>query len=226
MWEFEVAHTCLGDALMFLGQHHRAIDCFQQSLEIARQTGDIEVEAGSLINIGLAYHDLKDFKQAFKYTHKGLNLAAKNRYHEFKAKALNNMGLIYFGVEEYPLAIGYYKRSLRIKQAFGYYQSDASSLINLGNAYRCLGQHDKAIEFFEQGIDIAKQAGDRRFEANGWFNLALALEALEDLELQSEAIAAYENAREQYQVMGLDERVREANDAIRCLSEALDGSED
>lgn len=225
-WELETAHTCLGDALNFLGQYHRAIDCFQQSLEIAQEIGDLEGKAGSLINIGLAYYDLEDFQQAFNYTRDGLNLAAKNGYHEFEANALNNMGLIYSANEEYHLAIDCYESSLAIKQDFGYYQSDASSLINLGDAYRCLGQHAQAIKFLKQGIDIAKQAGDRRFEANGWFNLALALEALEDLELQSEAIAAYKNAREQYQVMGLDERVREANDAIRCLSEALDGSED
>jgi tetratricopeptide (TPR) repeat protein len=225
-WELETAHTCLGDALNFLGQYHRAIDCFQQSLEIAQEIGDLEGKAGSLINIGLAYYDLEDFQQAFNYTRDGLNLAAENGYHKFEANAFNNMGLIYYANEEYHLAIDCYERSLAIKQDFGYYQSDASSLINLGDAYRCLGQHDKAIKFLKQGIDIAKQAGDRRFEAKGWFNLALALEALEDLELQSEAIAAYKNAREQYQVMGLDERVWEANDAIRCLSEALDGSED
>ncbi|MBE9225985.1 tetratricopeptide repeat protein [Phormidium sp. LEGE 05292] len=217
MWELQLAFTRLGDALYCLGKHALAIKHHREALKIAWQIDYIEGVAGSLINIGLAYKDLKDYRRAFQYTRKGIKFAELIDHTHFIANGLNNLGIIFFENNEYYLAIGYYERSQTIKQDIGLLD-DAASLINLGDAYRCLEQYDRAIPYLEQGIYIAKQNGDRLFEANGWSNLALALE---EIGKKSEAITAYENAYLLCQLMELNERVQEYNNCIQRLSEDL-----
>ena len=215
MRAFELALTCLGDAYDNLGQYKLAIDYYRQSLKIASLICDLEGKAGSLINIGLAYISLEDYGRAFKYTYKGVKLALQISHYQFAAHGFNNLGILCCRQEDYELAIKYYEKSIEIKWEYDYYQGDASSVINLGDAYRCLGQHEQAINFLEHGIDIAQQNGHRRFEADGWFNLGFALE---DMDQKLAAIAAYQNARELYREMELDEYVQQVSDAIHRLS--------
>jgi len=214
-WEFMVAITCLGDACYWMGQFSLAITHHKQSLKIAQNIGDFESEAGSLVNIGLAYIDLEDYEQAFKYTQEGRIIAAKIGHHEFKAHALNNLGIIYFENDVYDEAIKYYEASRAIKKVFSVDREDAGSLINLGDAYRCLGENKKAIKYLKQGIKIARQLGHRRFEANGWFNLGFALK---ELGRTSEAKNAWEKARELFQAMELNVDVQKIDDQIHNLS--------
>jgi hypothetical protein len=63
-------------------------------------------------------------------------------------------------------------------------------------------------------LAIAKEIEDRRKQADAWFNSGLALEKLEQ---EQDAIGAYRNARELYQVMGLDADVQICNAAIQQL---------
>ncbi|MEH1877830.1 tetratricopeptide repeat protein [Nostoc sp.] len=214
-WEFMVAITCLGDACYWMGQFSLAIAHHQQSLKIAQNIGDFENEAGSLVNIGLAYIDLKDYEQAFEYTREGVILAAKIGHNEFKAHALNNLGIIYFEKGVYEQAIKYYEASRAIKKVFYVYQDDSGSLINLGDAYRSLGENKKAIKYLKQGIKIAQQLGHHRFEANGWFNLGFALK---ELGRTSEVKNAWTKARELFQAMELNLNVQRIDDEIHDLS--------
>lgn len=214
-WEFMVAKTCLGDAYYWMGQFSLAIAHHEQSRKIAQNIGDFESEAGSLVNIGLAYIDLEDYKQAFKYTQEGGIIAAKIGHHEFKAHALNNLGIIYFENGVYDRAIKYYEASRAIKEVFSVSQDDSGSLINLGDAYRCLGKNKKAIKYLKQGIKIAQQLGHHRFEANGWFNLGFALK---ELGRTSEVKNAWKKARELFQAMELNLNVQRIDDEIHDLS--------
>jgi hypothetical protein len=63
-------------------------------------------------------------------------------------------------------------------------------------------------------LEIARETGKVRVQANAWCQLAVSLK---NLGRKSEAIAAYQNARELYQAMGLDEKVQHCDDAIQHL---------
>jgi tetratricopeptide (TPR) repeat protein len=57
----------LGFAYYSLGQIEQAIDYHEQSLAIARETGDRRGEGIRLSGLGLAYHALGQIKQAIKF---------------------------------------------------------------------------------------------------------------------------------------------------------------
>ncbi len=62
----------------------------------------------------------------------------------------------------------------------------------------------------------AIQTNNKTGQAVAWFNLGLTLE---NVDRQSDAIGAYRNGCELYQVMGLDAMVQDCNNAIERLSQ-------
>jgi len=78
-----------------------------------------------------------------------------------------------------------------------------------------LGQYQRAIEYYQQSLDIARETGECFVPANAWYNSAISLEKLGR---KSEALTAYQNARELYQEMGLDGSVKLCDNAIEALA--------
>ncbi|MGD1717726.1 tetratricopeptide repeat protein, partial [Dapis sp. BLCC M172] len=57
----------LGIAYSFLGEYHKAIEYFQQSLQIAREIGDLSTEGKALGNLGNVYDSLGEYHKAIEY---------------------------------------------------------------------------------------------------------------------------------------------------------------
>ncbi len=77
------------------------------------------------------------------------------------------------------------------------------------------------MDYYQQSLTIQEEIGDRYGEAASWFNSGNALAKLGQ---KSEAIAAYQNARELYQAMGLDAKVQDCNNKIQRLEGAGKGN--
>ncbi|MEH1895396.1 MAG: tetratricopeptide repeat protein, partial [Nostoc sp.] len=135
-WNYQAALILLGNAYNFLGQYQRAIEFYQQSLEISREIGDSPEErlrqrngeGSSLINLGCAYNSLGQYQQAIEFLQQSLEISRE----------------IGDSPEE------------RLRQRNG----EGISLIGLGNAYNLLGQYQRAIEFLQQSLEISREIGD------------------------------------------------------------------
>ncbi len=82
----------LGNAYDSLGQYQRAIDFYQQSLEISREIGDRGGEAASLSHLGTAYKSLGQYQRAIDFHQQSLEIRREigNRWGE--ANSLGNLG--------------------------------------------------------------------------------------------------------------------------------------
>ncbi|WP_245894955.1 tetratricopeptide repeat protein, partial [Nostoc cycadae] len=63
-WNYRASLTSLGIAYSSQGQYQRAIEFFQQSLEISRDIGDRNGVGNSLIGLGNAYYSLGEYQRA------------------------------------------------------------------------------------------------------------------------------------------------------------------
>jgi tetratricopeptide (TPR) repeat protein len=124
------------------------------------------------------------------------------------------LGYDYSSLGQYQRAIEYYQQSLEIEQEIGDRSGEAAALLGLGNVYYSLESYQRAIEYSQQSLEIARETGECSVQANAWCNLAIPLEKLGQ---KSEALTAYQNARELYQAMGLDEDVKRCDNAIQLL---------
>ncbi|MFN6155666.1 MAG: tetratricopeptide repeat protein [Dolichospermum sp.] len=173
-WNYQASLTSLGNAYKSLGQYERAIAFHQQSLDIAKEIGDIQGESNSLNNLGNAYESLGQYERAIAFYQQSLDIAKEIGYIQGESNSLNNLGNAYDSLGQYQRAIAFHQQSLDIAKEIGYIQGESVSLIGLGNAYGSLGQYERAIAFYQQSLQIKREIGDRDGEALCLQNLGVA----------------------------------------------------
>jgi len=190
-WNYRASLISLGNAYYSLGQYERAITLYQQSLDIAKEIGDIQGESASLNNLGNAYDSLGQYERAIAFFEQSLAMARQIEDIQGESASLNNLGLAYESLGQYERAIAFFQQSLDIAKEIGDIQGESASLNNLGKAYDSLGQYERAIAFHQQSLDIAKEIGYIRGESISLNNLGKAYDSLGQYE---RAIAFYEQS--------------------------------
>jgi tetratricopeptide (TPR) repeat protein len=220
-WNYAFALNVLGNVSQCLGQYKQAIYYHEQSLQIKKQIGDRDGEGDSLGNLGNAYNSLGEYLKAINYYEQSLLIARERKNRNAEGTSLNNLGNAYHSLNDYEKAIEYYYLSWQIKKEIGDRNGESNCLNNLGVVYRVLGHYQQAIEYLQHSLHIQSKLGEckigeRRVEANAWLNLS---GALVNVNRELDALGAYRNARELYQVMELEKEVQLCNDAIERLSQ-------
>jgi tetratricopeptide (TPR) repeat protein len=186
----------LGNAHLYLGQYPRAIEFYEQSLDIFQAIGDRNGEARSLLGLGEAYRSLGQYPRAIEFYEQSLDIKKaigdspeeRLRQRNGEANSLNNLGLVYYargryqnssseeeGKDACEYAITCYQQSLAITQAIGDRNMEGRSLNNLGLVYYAQGQYQDAIDYFNQSLQISRTIGDRQSEAYSLNGLGYAL---------------------------------------------------
>ncbi len=161
----------LGLAYAALGQPGKAIEYYQQHLEIAREIGDRRGEGNALGNLGVAYKDLGQPGVAIEFYQRQLEITREIGDRRGEGAALGNLGLAYADLGRPEKAIEYHEQDLEVAREISDRRGEGAALGNLGNAYAALGRPGVAIEFYRQHLEIAREVGDRRGEAIGSWNL-------------------------------------------------------
>ncbi|MGB5770645.1 MAG: tetratricopeptide repeat protein [Crocosphaera sp.] len=210
-----------GNSVNFPDEKGKALGSYYQALDISREIGDRNGEASSYNNLGLAYYSLGEYQQAIQYYQQSLAITTEigaaegtRSARNGEASSYNNLGNAYSSLGEYQQAIQYHQQSLAIKTEIGDRKGEASSYGNLGNVYSSLGQYQQAIQYHQQSLAITTEIGDRQGEGNTWFNLGLSFT---NLQRNDEAREAFDNARQLYQDMGLNQMVERCDNEINAL---------
>ena len=201
-WNYQAALTSLGNAYYSLGQYQRAIEFYQQSLEIKREIGDSPEErlrqrngeGRSLGNLGSAYNSLGQYQRAIEFYQQSLEIKREIGDRNGEGNSLIGLGNAYHSLGQYQRAIDFHQQSLDISREIGdspeerlrQRNGEGSSLNNLGNAYNFLGQYQRAIEFYQQSLEISREIGDspeerlrqRNGEGNSLIGLGNAYDSL------------------------------------------------
>jgi len=145
-----------------------------------RQVASENVDAESLLEVGLEYVRINRFEEATETFERAA------RYTEDEAveqEAWTNKGVAHAELEEYDAAIGAYREALSLD---GTADHEASAETNLAYALWESGQTAQALEHAERAVEA-----DERF-ARGWYNRGFFL-----LErgLSQDALDAFDNAQ-------------------------------
>lgn len=129
-----------GDIFMARKMYRDAIDMYLEGPKTAVLAN----------KIGIAYHQLLDFRSAKKYYQ--LAIKRDRTYSE----AVNNLGTIYYAQRSYGRAVNQYKKALKIAP------NSASILSNLGTAYFARKKYDLAFAVYEQALALDPNVFERR----------------------------------------------------------------
>ena len=144
----------LGMVHYLLSEYRKAIEHYEQALDIAREIGDRRGEGAHLGNLGLAYADLGDARKAIEYYEQALAIARKIGDRRGEGADLGNLGLAYAALGDARKAIEHYEQALAIAREIGDRRGEGNSLGNLGLACADLNEIPQAIEFAKSALKI------------------------------------------------------------------------
>ena len=179
----------LADRYVWTSRPAEALSPLHEAMELAMELHDHRAEANALGNLGNAYADLGETRNAIEFYEKALAIDREIGDRRGEGNDLGNLGIAYADLGETRKAIEFYEQALAIELEIGDRRGEGNGFGNLGNAYAALGETRKAIEFYEQHLVIAREIGDRRGEGNALGNLG---SAYADLGETRKAIEFYE----------------------------------
>ena len=176
-----IAYTNLGNAYHHLADYKKAIEFYQESLSIAKETGNKGSEGKAYTGLGCAYRSRGDYKKAIEFYQQSLSIAKEIGNKVSEGGAYGNLGIAYDSLGDYKKAIEFHQQSLHIAKEIGDKGSEGAAYTNLGHAYYCLVDYKKAIEFHQQSLSIAKEIGKKGSEGKTYTtNLGSAYRCLGD----------------------------------------------
>jgi len=137
------------DQALELGEHSKTLDCLYCKLAIFRELGDPKGEAESLLDIGVSHYNLREQGKALESFQQGLPIL----------KALDS-----------------FQQALAIFRELGDPKGEARSLFGIGLSYKELKEHHEAIKSLQQVLAICPKLsdGDRLLKAQSLFYIGLS----------------------------------------------------
>ena len=164
----------LGSCYSSLGQIHKAIDLFEQALDIDEAIGDKSGQAVDLSHLGICYGQLGLLSKAMELHEQALAINKVVGHRRGEANGLGNLGVCYMKLGRIPQAIDMLQEALVIYRELGNKAGEATGLGNLGDCFRYLGQLRRAIVLHEQALAISREIGYRHQEALSLASLGAA----------------------------------------------------
>ncbi|MEM7159710.1 MAG: tetratricopeptide repeat protein [Myxococcota bacterium] len=146
------------------GEHERALELYEQALEIRERLGDPEFpQIATLVNnMGIAHKNLGRADEALEAFERAVAIKEKElgAEHPDVASTLNNVAVALVMQAKYERAEGVYRKVLSITEpAFGPDHVDvARTRFNLGNLLNDQGRYDEALEAHHRALAARERA--------------------------------------------------------------------
>ena len=154
------------------GEVARAIELYQESLQLKEKIGDVQGKAASLHQLARIDANQGEVARAIELYQESLQLHEKIGDIQGKAASLHQLAGIYANQGEVPRAIELYQESLQLKEKIGDVQGKAASLHQLAGIYANQGEVAPAIAFYQQSLEIYQKIGDVQGKAATLHQLA------------------------------------------------------
>ncbi|MGC1248217.1 MAG: tetratricopeptide repeat protein, partial [Spirulinaceae cyanobacterium] len=181
--------TLLGYSSATMGRYDKAVEFYEEALEISRQAKDSPCEVANLNHLSRTYVIKQSYSEAINYSQRALIMARQTGDRLGEANALANLGYSeVFSAREterlepevYESAINYLEQGLAQSEKLGDRQSQALCFNSLGIAYVVLEKPATAISYLEKGIQSAQVSGDLYLQGLNFTYLAEAYHSLQD----------------------------------------------
>lgn len=227
----------LGLAYMDLGEARKAIELYEQNLEIVRQTNDRLGQGAALGNLGIAFANLGETRKAIEFHEQSLLITREVGDRRGEASTTNSLGIAYGDLGETIKAIELLEQSRLISREIGDRRGEGNALGNLGIAFAKLGETQKSLELHHQALIISREIGDRKAEGIDLGSLGVAYYMLGEThkaiefhqqrltitreigDRQSEGYALWNSAFAYYEIGRLSEAISSAETALEIFEQ-------
>ena len=155
--EMKVALGNLGNVHQALGQHEKAVDCYERSVVLLRASGDRLSEGNAIGNLGTIYKVMGQHERAIDHYRRAIQVHREIGDRRAEGICLSNLGLYFLTQRETERAIQEMQLALEIHREVGDIRTEATTLGNLGDAFFSLNQNAKANIHYRQAIALADE---------------------------------------------------------------------
>lgn len=159
--------TIIGQLFYRITNYTLALKYHQKALD-TNEDSNKRGEGASYSNMGLIYHDLKEYDKAILNFEKASKLFSEvENFHYGKAATFTNLGYSYIYLPNKIKALINLKKSLLISRKQEFREKklcESDALCNLGLLYEKSGEYENAIYYYSLTLDIDKQ-GNKSGEA-------------------------------------------------------------
>ncbi len=150
-----------------------ALTAAKESLEIAKEIEELELEAEALEEISHLERRLGNNSKSLAASLNALQIYEKLNLTERVAASYTQLASNYISDENYVLAIDYLKKARDIYSASDKKANEASTILNLGEAYRLNGNLEAAVRCFEQTLTLNSDINNIYIESYSLGNLGM-----------------------------------------------------
>eukprot|EP00058_Branchiostoma_floridae_P014869 XP_002600357.1 hypothetical protein BRAFLDRAFT_66590 [Branchiostoma floridae] len=149
-----------------LAEYTKAIDCYEEALQLLRKIhgpSTVHADISNILNkVGVACANIRKLREAVQYYKQALQMDKKlhGASHPITANTLNNLGAVCNKLGDHRKALDYCGQSLQVfKSTYGddaVHHDTALSLYNLGVAWYGLRNYNRATKFHEEALHMQK----------------------------------------------------------------------
>ena len=154
------------------GNIERAIDCYNQSLELCLKLESWDCAATNYSNIGVLYNDRGDYDEAIKCYTKAAEICESTHDTSSWAGAINNLGSVYRDLADFDRALDYFEQAVALFEKIDNQVAIAIVYNNISKVYLAQGQSDEALNCQLKSIELFEDGSDAFGMANSLTNLA------------------------------------------------------
>jgi two-component system, NarL family, sensor kinase len=153
-------YSATGLALMRMNRQKEALDNFYASLKIADRVDDKMMQFRSQNNIGWAFMELEQHKQAIEYFKNAIASVHKNNFPDKYAVPYNNLASCYGALGYFDSVSKFAGIAIKIAQQYHDPVNEANGWNILGTSYTKQKEYNKALDCYVKAKPIREKTGD------------------------------------------------------------------
>ncbi len=182
--------------------YKEAIESGKKSLQYNLIEGKKANIAGSYLNLGNCYMELKDFESSADYYYKALKIFEEINHENGKSFCYTNLGNIYKELKQHEESIKYAEISLKLKQKANDELGIGTTYLLISENYSMLKNYKAAIEYADKSINIYKKldiafglVNNYQLKARIYTNMRDTIQAIKYFDLALEKAKKVENSK-------------------------------
>ena len=136
-------------------------ECFDQSLVLQNEVGDLEGVGKALSNIGLTYYAENDYPKALSYYIQSLKIEDQLKNEEEMITSYSNIALIWYDLKDYEKAEKYFMDALDIAKRLQSKEKIMILFSNLSGNYFSKKEWDRSLIYCDSVLQYATELGNK-----------------------------------------------------------------
>ncbi len=149
-----------------------ALFCYEKSLPLRKEMGDLKGLGGLYNKIGIVFQSRGQFVDAMRAQLQSLRYYDSLGWEYGIAYAQNNIAILHYNLGSPDKALEYYQKSADIKLKIGDKDGYGGTLSNMGNVYFDQERYREAIDIYLRALDYIDTARNKYYLSSTLNNLA------------------------------------------------------